>query len=476
MAKIFSSVLETRILRALCSGRTNLAGVILRNVDKDSFHDSYTSQWYSYCLRYVEQHAGALPRNSDIKTEPELDQGIKDLLSKPVESITTEEQLLSSLNTLEKYRKLRVLYRMVKTVMEHLQAGKVDVNEVVEEVSNSLQKVNLTRSSDIETTRFGQDSNFKELLKEMIYEEDSDMVIPTGFDTFDKQNGGFFRGSLVIIGGNSGGGKSILCNQLAVNQAKLGYNISLAPLEMSTKEMVSRTISSTTGRPAIDIFLKRLSNPDKDDIYRKMIKLSKEIEAKGGSYTIFKPKEDLTIQQLLSSMHTLKSDVIYIDYISLLKGVGGDDSWQKLGEVARYCKIYAENHNKVVVLLAQLSEEGKIRYSQAIKEHASLAWTFVSNADTRKNGVLRIELLKSRNQVNSAFLLNIDYAKTAVRDFSPEDLKRLEKTQKEVSRSRSGDSNSRSSATEHEVETEESASIKKKHPDLRAKHRNFSDD
>jgi hypothetical protein len=81
----------------------------------------------------------------------------------------------------------------------------------------------------------------------------------------------------------------------------------------------------------------------------------------------------------------------------LLKGVDGDDAWQKLGAVARYCKVYAESKNIIVVLLCQVSDDGKIRYAQAIKEHANYAWIFVSTKTTRENEILNIEQLKARN-------------------------------------------------------------------------------
>lgn len=227
---------------------------------------------------------------------------------------------------------------------------------------------------------------------------------------------------------------SIVANQLNINQATMGYKTSLVPLEMSSQEMISRTMSSVTGYSSIDIFLKRLASGERDEIYKRMCRQDKKIAAAGGRYTVFKPKEDLSIEELLASIHSLNADVTYIDYIGLLAGADGDDQWRKLGQIARFGKIYAENHNKVLVLLAQINEEGKLRYSQAIKEHSSLAWTFVATKESKEKGYLNIEMLKSRNQVQKPFTLGIDYSRMHVYDLKPEDQERLDQEPKDRSK------------------------------------------
>lgn len=220
---------------------------------------------------------------------------------------------------------------------------------------------------------------------------------------------------------------SILCNQLNLNQSSMGYKTNLTPLEMTTPEMLSRSMASVTGFNSIDIFLKRLADGERDAIYRKMRRFDKKVASANGQYTIFKPKEDMSIEELLAAVHSLNGDITYIDYIGLLKGADGDDQWRKLGQIARYGKIYAEIHNKVVVLLAQVSDDGKLRYSQAIKEHSSLAWTFVATKETKEKGYMNIELLKSRNQNPQPFTLKCDYSKMHVSDLDPSELKEIEK-------------------------------------------------
>ena len=219
---------------------------------------------------------------------------------------------------------------------------------------------------------------------------------------------------------------SLVANQLNINQSSLGYKTTMVPLEMATSEQISRTMSNISGYSSIDIFLKRLASGERDEVYKKMRRFDRKVANAGGRYTIYKPKEDLTIEELMASLHNYSSDVIYIDYVTLLKGADGEDQWRKLGQIARFGKIYAENYNRVVVLLAQINEEGKLRYSQSVKEHSSLAWTAVATKESKEKGYLNFEMLKARNQVMKPFTLGIDYSKMSVYDLKPEDQEALD--------------------------------------------------
>jgi hypothetical protein len=190
---------------------------------------------------------------------------------------------------------------------------------------------------------------------------------------------------------------SSLAAQLAINWANMGESVTMVSLEMSAEEMTARLMANAAEIDVRKILFRKMSKDEKVkywDSYKKFIKEKKKV---GGSFNIFKPRQDMSIEDITASTFPLNSRILIIDYISLLKGVDGDDAWQKLGAVARYCKVYAESKNIIVVLLCQVSDDGKIRYAQAIKEHANYAWIFVSTKTTRENEILNIEQLKARN-------------------------------------------------------------------------------
>jgi len=86
--------------------------------------------------------------------------------------------------------------------------------------------------------------------------------------------------------------------------------------------------------------------------------------------------------------------------VSLLRDSMGEDSWRSLGEIARFMKMYAKSQDMVGVLLCQLSEDEKIRYSRTIKEHADNVWSWVYNKDiAQETGhIITIDQQKARNQ------------------------------------------------------------------------------
>lgn len=110
-------------------------------------------------------------------------------------------------DSLNEYRKTRLYYSLAKRLLTHLEQPRIDSEKLESMTSRTMSKVQLRRAGEAEIIHMGKDSNIRKMLEEILYNEDTSQCIPTGFTTFDKVNGGMFRGSLVTIGGTSGGGK-----------------------------------------------------------------------------------------------------------------------------------------------------------------------------------------------------------------------------------------------------------------------------
>lgn len=425
MAKLFNAPTEAIALRSMCSQDTKISGTLLAGLSVDFFHTEEAQEVHRRITGHFSKK-GEPPSWKIVCEDLGLSEDARDFLRSAEGVAKTTKQANDVIESLNTYRQTRVFYKLAKSLLRNLEQPQIDPVKLNELIGLALSKSYLHKAEQSIVLHMGRDSNVRELLEEILYSEDDKNCIPTGFKTFDAVNGGLFRGSLVLCAGSTGSGKSILANQLNLNQASLGYKTTLVPLEMTAEEMLSRTASSISGHSSIDIFLKRLATGERDQVWKRVVRADKRIAAANGRYTVFKPREDLTVEELMASLHTFNSDVIYIDYITLLKDADGEDQWRKLGQIARFGKIYAENHNKVVVMLCQVSEEGRLRYSQTMKEHASLMMAFVATKETKEKGYLNIELQKSRNQVDRPFTLRIDYAKMQVRDLEPEEMQRLQ--------------------------------------------------
>ena len=218
---------------------------------------------------------------------------------------------------------------------------------------------------------------------------------------------------------------STLAAQLGINWAEMGENVDIVPLEMSKKEMTARLMANASGIDVRKILFGKMSAAEKKVYWKAYKKFVVSKKKSGGTFRVFKPTSDMTIEEILASTYPFGSRVTIIDYISLLKGVDGDDAWQKLGAVARYCKVYAEAHNKIIVLLCQVSDEGVIRYARSIAEHANYAWKFVATAATREHEIINIEQLKARNGRMFDFTLRALMSVMQVRDLEIEELESI---------------------------------------------------
>lgn len=213
---------------------------------------------------------------------------------------------------------------------------------------------------------------------------------------------------------------STLAAAMAKNMAEMGYKVLLVPLEMSKREMTCRIMANVCNMDLTKILQQQLSEGERELVYKRYRRWITKVKAKGGRYTIFRPDEDMDIEEIMAATSAYECDVVIIDYISLLKGVDGDDQWRALGSVARYAKINAEVEGRVNILLCQVSDEGKIRYARAISEHSANSWVWIATPETKETGLTKIDQPKSRNSKSFPFWVRIVYHLMRVED-APQD-------------------------------------------------------
>lgn len=85
--------------------------------------------------------------------------------------------------------------------------------------------------------------NLKNVIEILRVKKPDDFVLPTGFKELDNfLDGGFFRKEIVVIGADSGVGKSLISSQIYYNIATQGYKSAYFSLEISNETIVSRLI------------------------------------------------------------------------------------------------------------------------------------------------------------------------------------------------------------------------------------------
>jgi archaellum biogenesis ATPase FlaH len=423
--KLFSTSSELMALRNICGKDLVVSGTLLGGVDDHYFHNEFTREAYGLILD-INKKSGEMPRWKTFLESPELSEKTREKLKKAnPEKYRSRSEALRALEVLNEYRQLRGAYDLSEKIVTSLRKDKISVKKLLEKISEDVSKLITNRSAKNEVLVFGKGNNSTQFVKDMMTGESLD-YLPTGFSTFDDENGGIGFGNLFVLGGSTGGGKSTLAAQLGYNWADMGEDVTIVPLEMSKREMTARLMANASGIDVRKILFGKMSEDEKKKYWKSYKKFVNGKKEAGGTFRVFKPDSDMTIEEIFASIYPFGSRVVLIDYISLLKGVDGDDAWQKLGAVARYCKIYAEAHNIIVVLLCQVSDEGVIRYARSIAEHANYAWKFVATAATREHEIINIEQLKARNGRMFDFTLRAKMDVMQIRDLELEEREELQ--------------------------------------------------
>lgn len=406
--KLFDAKLEHFLIKSICESDKRYQNKLLSMVSKDHFYHDPTKEAIDRILSLV-RGSGDIPTYAEICSDPVISESNRKMLRKyEGEPLADEKKLRKAIKVLHQYYQGRKLYFLSEDINKTLQSEKVDIDKLLEKVSYDVGNARVRGDQSNQIFHFGKGNNSAEIVKRLLY-GDRPKLVPTGFKAFDEKNGGISYGSLFVLGGSTGGGKTSLALQIAQNMAVIGReNVAYVPLEMNEDETTERLLANISKTPLSKIKRMKLNDGEKKNIIKSYKDFKDNLKEDDSRLTIFAPYEDMTVEEILLTLKAYAFRVLIIDYISLLKGVGGDDSWQKLGEVARHCKVWAKNNNTVVILLAQINAEGEVRYSGAIKEHANNAWFWVATKETRENKVMDIRQIKARNQLLFNFQLGYD--------------------------------------------------------------------
>lgn len=406
MAKLSSPRTELAVLRAACHRNELISGPILRQLDDSYFYAEESVEAFEL-IKSIRNETGRPVSYRMLLEHPNITRDTVEFLRNSEAVIQDPRQAKKAINALSEFRRRRNLAEMTNMLGAALAKPTVNSKALLEK---AVQQLSVAQSTKDEATytHFGSRDNSNDVVNRILYEDRSKDIIPTGFKTFDSINGGFFRGSLVAIAGTTGAGKSTLANQLAVNISSAGYPVDVLPLEMSVEEMTVRMMATVTKFDSLKLLLQKMTAREKKLVEEKFAKWRRYLKRKNSGYNIYKPTQDVTMEEALGAMSVYNSPVKIIDYMGLLAGMDGEDQWRRLGAAARYAKVYAETTNSIVIILAQLDDQGKVRYSRAIAEHANNLWSFVATKESREAGIINIEQQKARNQKMFSFSLKVD--------------------------------------------------------------------
>lgn len=414
--KSHDATIELQILKTVLD--SPLKNQILSQVTSEHFGSDAAKEVYHRIASLIQN--GKTPPSSEVfKNDGSLSAAAQAFIgSTTARSLTTAEDLGASLDALSKYRKGRLLLHAITDAVSNLKNDDPNIDEVITTITDSLQRCNSgTRRQEM--LHISSD-NVGELLQRFDQNFDSPIndLIPSGFREFDRRTGGFRKKNVIALASVPGGGKSAMMEQMAINQFMMGYNVCICTWEMDETELLDRMWSCLSKINHTDINLKRINGKTKKHVRDKFEEFIKCSGMKN-KLTLFYPEREMNIPEIAMDIKASGYDIVYIDYIGLLKQDPKKQMWESLGDHARSAKLMANNLNAAMVLLAQFDDESnKIKYSKAILANAHFVWAWENTDKEKESGIIEIKQLKARNAEVYNFLLQRDFKTMSFSDFS----------------------------------------------------------
>jgi replicative DNA helicase len=330
-------------------------------------------------------------------------------------------------HNLEKLKK-RFAEKQIKNIQESLakfDPSSMDIGKAIKDMQQTVQSIkglNQVRSYDRKTLKEAIPT-FKEEYNAKIENPNFDTGIKTGYSYLDFATDGLRPGELVLIGGESGGGKSMLLMNMAVQmwlqQNTLdtpeesfgpGNSVLYFSLEMPFRPCLNRVLARLSGNPS-----KLIRNAKLDsDQAEKLKKSLRFIKKYPYEFEIVDIPRGATMEQLEMIFEEAKAHydpkIIVIDYLGLMEYDGGKDmdDWLKLGKISEKIHEFARVHNRIVLSAVQLNrmkgakDEDKIGLhrvgrSALILTNANIAIQIESRQNEKQYPDMKYHLIKNRD-------------------------------------------------------------------------------
>lgn len=411
---------EMAILRTLCNTKKKtIQGEIWMRLRPEYFGTDASRELYDR-IKEITEDSDAIPSFRILKRDHSLSDAALALLKGDDIVLSRSEVDASMLQLKDSYR-ARVCADLNESLAKSISGTKAPslgkIETMLEEALFSLRNPE-GASTDLLHGATG-DSRISDILVDILKGKSTANRIKTGWGEFDTKTGGFSRGDLVVLTANYGGGKSAAALTMFRNMHNFGYTTAMASMELDHPEIVERMVSSISGVEYSKIRNNQLSKKEK----RKVVEAFDEFDNPKTKkrYTIMCPTNEVTIKDIFRSLSPYQYDVIFIDYIGLLKQVATTKNAREdqiLGEAARYCKIMANKLKCVVVLLAQMNDQGKVMYSNAIAHHANFWFKWRCEEEDKLKGFVTIEQGKARGAPCYDFYLTTDFSRMTMDNYT----------------------------------------------------------
>lgn len=317
------------------------------------------------------------------------------------------------LDNIEKFCRQRALEEWLIKGVDYVQEGKFGQLE-----TGLKDALLISLHKNLGTDYWSNPKERLELLKS------NNGQIKTGWTAFDKKlYGGVNFGELHIFAGNSGSGKSLFLQNLALNFATSGLNVVYVTLELSEELVCMRLDCMLTGLGSRDVMRKM------DDVNAMVAKQAKN----AGRIIVKDMNQGSTVNDIKAYLKEveiqegLRPDVVLVDYLDLLfpndRRVDPSNLFIKDKFVAEELRGMAREglgrEHRLLVMTASQLNRGSVDETEHSHAHIAGGKSKIDTADGvysihtskvfRERGIYQLQLLKTRNSAGMGDKITLGY-------------------------------------------------------------------
>jgi len=294
------------------------------------------------------------------------------------------------------------------------------------EIQNLVKEAILTSLQRDMGTSFFDDVNatLDKLLTAELYE-------PTRWKEFDEiLGGGLARKQMLLLSANSGGGKSIVMANLALNYVESGLNALYISLELSEEMIYQRYIAMVTGHGTKEW------QHHKDDVAHKITSTGE----KSGNLFIKRMPQGTNSSRIRAYLKEFElkngfvPDVIVVDYLDLMgsnEKISADNVFEKDKRSSEEFREIANDYNAIGITASQ-QNRGAVNATELNHSHIAggiskinttdVYVSIIMNDQMRAKGEMALQFLKTRSSDGVGQTIHLDYNKVTLRITDPNNL------------------------------------------------------
>lgn len=323
---------EHELLCMLVCGRDNKQNHILAHTCREMFVSELHREMFDMCIEQFKKHCTKRLNADDL---------INDYQAKKYKNAVFETLMALAYEFITDRNCDYYIQRLQESWLQRMAISckSLDEYKQIEKLKSKYELKNEVSSIS---------SNSDQLLPD--YYDRWEKPIKTYYPSIDEKIGSLQGGDLMILAGATGMGKTCMMLNLIKKMAKHNKKILLFSLEMSKAQLQNRIISAETNINVskirnftlTDDEQKRYGNYATSADFRKMpIKICTEY--------------NISVDRIRTLVMESDCDIVFIDYLGLIKGENKLGSYEKVSEISRQLKLLALESKKPFIVLHQLN-------------------------------------------------------------------------------------------------------------------------